>query len=129
MDVKSIMRGAKKHHFWILCGTVSLVAMVVWFFFTAGLAKETESRTSEIQSSFTDGQGILAKENHPNTVSHEKMDELNDSLSNEVLDAWEFQYLTQQEILKWPTELREVFIEVVRPLQPIEATVPYHTEH
>ena len=52
-QLKPIIDGVKKHHFWIVCGVVTLLVIAMWYTTSSSLKAETESLTADRESQFS----------------------------------------------------------------------------
>lgn len=127
-QLKQILAVAQKYHFWILCTLILGMYLGTWFMAVSRMSEETEARVSEINSAYSDGQGIKGVVNHPNELSVEMMKQLNRMEAEQVRRAWERRYREQEDVLVWPAELKPDFIAAVEKLMPIETNVEYPTE-
>lgn len=126
-QVKAFARAAGKHFFWIGCGLILAGSMASWFVARQSLHNEFEKNQGEIKNKFTTVKGLQAKQDPPNSKSHEEMDKLLENTLRLVVQAWQLHYSQQDAILRWPMDLKEDFVSAVRPLKPIEAKVDFPT--
>jgi hypothetical protein len=64
--VKIALAILRKHHFWFLCGTVVLLALVIWTTATADLVNQFNTRKTALESAKSAAQSVSAKPEHPN---------------------------------------------------------------
>ena len=119
-QVKKIGTVLNRQKFWIICGLITIMPVGSWFSETSSMNKTAQERQTLIDSKFKEAQAIASKENHPNETAHEGMDRLIEKLKNEVGGAWRHQYDQQKNLLVWPEELGQDFIDKVKVLTPIE---------
>jgi hypothetical protein len=92
-----------KYGFWIGSTIVLLASLGMWYKSTDTLIQEYGSRSSAIKSDVQSVANIRSKlEEHPNDLSHKKMEELILSRQDEVLKSWQLLYERQIPILTWP---------------------------
>lgn len=121
MDVSTFFKGVLRHHFWILCGVIAPLLLGGWFTTTGRMQEETEEGVDRIKTKYEAAQKLRSEVDHPNTSSEKGLDKLIDELQDEIYLAWGKQYERQEEILTWPPELGEDFINRVEQYQPIES--------
>ncbi|MBM4090326.1 MAG: hypothetical protein FJ276_13015, partial [Planctomycetes bacterium] len=126
-QLKQYMAIVLKYHFWVLSGLVTVIFVAAWVLFTMSMSKETSARVSTISASYTTGEQITTIANHPNDQSKSMMEQLNRSEAEQVLRAWQRRFREQENVLVWPEELRDDFIQAVEHLKPIELTVDHPT--
>ena len=126
-QIKSLMRAAAKHIFWIGCGVILAVSMGSWFVARSTLHEEFDTNEGQINSKFQTVSQLKSKTNPPTDKSHAEMDKLLDSTLDKVVAAWQKQYSHQEDILFWDSRLQPDFILKVRPLKPIELKIAYPT--
>lgn len=127
-QLKVYLALAKKHHFWVITGVISLIGLGVWWLTTSDLKQRHADNTNEARSKYqqmsqiinqpsldvTDGRAL------PNQKTLDGMRANIGRLQQEVYQAWVQKYERQIDLLKWPQALDEDFIREVRPLWPIE---------
>lgn len=133
--VKQFLRVAGKHHFWILCGFVTLLTLAMWYVGTASLASQTADDRKKIESAEQQAGAIAAEKNHPNDTYSGQMDLIINNYKGNLRELWQRQYDEQGEHLRWPVQagptapgLTPRFVEQVADLRPIETAVPYDPE-
>jgi hypothetical protein len=120
-QVKQVMQVLFNYRFWLICGVITIIPIGGWWSSTSQLQSDFKDRKSEIDGKFTTGGGIRGEANHPNTYTADGMDQYIGQLKSDVLDAWRRQYQKQDDLLKWPSELRPDFIRAVDQYRPIES--------
>jgi hypothetical protein len=134
-QVKQYLRLAAKYHFWILVGVVSILTLGSWYMASAGLSKEFTDNSGKIKAGESAINAVQSTTNHANATHLQQIDEIIRSYKANLRRLWEKQYVEQGVNLQWPVEtpsyrgLTEEFVEQVRPLRPIETTVPYQPEN
>lgn len=123
-QLKPILSGLFRNHFWILCGVIAPVLMGGWFTETARMQDERDTRVKDIKGWFDDVSAVTDEPEHPNTIANTGMDQFIEELKAEVNEAWEYQYEQQAKILVWPEELKQDFIDRVENIRPIEQMAP-----
>lgn len=113
----------KKNYFWLLAALCGILSVTFWFMATSGLAGEAATWLSSINQAEQTAQSVVSTPNHPNSVTHTKMDERIDALADDVFAAWDARYDKQRKYLTWHTFLGDQFIAKVSRLQPIEQHV------
>jgi hypothetical protein len=127
-QVKAVGQWIKRNYFWLLCGIVTLASLGFWFASTSSLQAEAEQRRAALEGKESSANSIRSRANHPNTVTHARMDERNNELVEDVYAIWNEQYDRQRAILTWPESLSSEFRAVVSRLQPIEQKVQFPAE-
>jgi uncharacterized membrane protein YgcG len=129
--LKPYLKVVKKYHFWIVLTLIVLATPAVWYYATSSLAEEKQKRAGEINTAFGKPQAVTSKTNtttgqshHPNRTSEDGMDEFIKTLRSDIAAAWQLRYDQQTDVLVWPKELREQFINEVKDLRPIEQKFP-----
>lgn len=116
--VKQVLALAKRHHFWVLFGVVVVLAAVVWFSASSGLADRIETRTGKLESQRKNVSGISSVSIHPNEACLEEIQKEYKKLQNEVFKAWKRLYEDQKAKNQWPSTVGEGFLTVVNALGP-----------
>ena len=117
MDTKDLMKSLQKHAFWFTTGAVVVVFLLGWYMSTNKLKDEAALFLGEIETGFRSVSSVVSDNpNHPNALSHEKMNVLVEQLKQNLLDAWELQYERQKDVLVWPQGLGEDFLADVNRL-------------
>lgn len=119
----------KKNYFWVLAGLCGILSIAFWFLSTGALANEAATWLGQINASEKTGRLIVSTANHPNDLSHEKMDERIDVLAGDVYAAWAARYDKQKQYLVWNENVvGKTFLDKVKKLQPIEQHVQPDSE-
>ena len=106
MDTKDLTKSLQKHAFWVTSGAVVVVFLLGWYMSTKQLKGEAALFLGEIETGFRSVSSVVSDNpNHPNALSHEKMNVLVEELKQNLLDAWELQYERQKDVLVWPQGL------------------------
>ncbi|QDT06786.1 hypothetical protein K227x_52020 [Rubripirellula lacrimiformis] len=124
-QIKEKLAVALKYGFWIGSAVVFVGSLGVWFWSTTKLADESASQTQKIKSAIQTVSGVeMELPEHPNDLSHEKMNELIAIRQDEVLKSWKTLFDRQRNILTWPVDkLKEDFVKEYRDKLPIEVFV------
>ncbi len=115
-QVKVALAVLKKHHFWVLVVLVLLVGGAVWAMASSELAKQYETRKTDIEGKLKSVRDIPS--NPPNQTLVDAIKQRHGMLKEEVLEAWEFLYKEQKKNNPWPAELGEDFLMVINSLGP-----------
>jgi hypothetical protein len=119
--VKLYLTILKKHHFWVLCGIVTICGFVSWWMGSQSLATEANSHLSTVKGAYDKVRGITNPVNPSFAAAVEKA---HTDLKKQAFKVWQDQYKKQQEILKWPENLgQKEFVDIVQPLSP-EQPIP-----
>ncbi len=128
-QLKPIIAGIKKNAFWIVSGLTVLLSIVGYWMSRSAMDKVFTDQSGKIDAQYASLQTIKGEvPTHPNSKSHEKMQQLVDALTVDVEAAWKKQFERQAEILQWPTGpdgVPDKFIAKVKKLSPIELTLEY----
>jgi hypothetical protein len=117
-QVKVVLAVLKKHHFWVLCGIVIVLALVIWAMASSGLAKQYDERKTAIEGKRQGAESIPSQPPNDDTIA--AINKERDELKEGVLAAWEYQYRKQKDLNPWPVELGTAFGEYVESLGPEE---------
>jgi len=103
----------KTHHFWVLTGMTSLIAMISWYITSGNLRAEFRSLRSEIDGTFrTAQQPIMDHPNHPNQSFDQEMQKIIGGRREQIESAWQAKYdKIRNEVFVWPDNLSEKFRE------------------
>jgi hypothetical protein len=121
-QLKVALAVLKKHHFWVLCGVVILVAIAIWMVASQGLAKQFDERKSTIEGKKQAAESIDPQPPNQDTIA--KMSALTGRLKEHVLSAWQDQYALQKRNNPWPALLGREFLDYVELLKPDEEIPP-----
>ena len=114
-----------KYRFWLICGVISLLPLGGWFTTTSRLKEEFQPH-AEIKSKFETGRASSAHPTTPISFSNREWTSMLHELETDVQKAWKTQYDRQGEILVWPKELGDEFIQQVDKYRPLES-LPFPT--
>jgi hypothetical protein len=111
-----------RYGFWIGSVIVVLASLGIWYMSTDKLVAEYGSRSSKIKSDVQTVSTIRGKlSEHPNDLSHKKMEDLIVSRRDEVLKSWQLLYERQIPILTWPHgNFTEDFLTAFENKMPFE---------
>ena len=130
--VKIALALLKKHHFWVMSGTVVLLGLVGWFMATSKLWAEYQIHKATIEGKFKDLNKIKGEERENQTWIDE-LDKETAQLKSQVRIAWDLVYTEQKDhVLKWPASLGpETVKELERlgPNDPIRLPVREHYQN
>ena len=115
--VKIILVLAKKHHFWVLCIGIVVVAIMLWLGSAAALSSKYDRRKSLLDGKFNSLTAICGQPNHPNQVVIDKTSEAITALKEQVLTSWEHVYEKQKKENPVPDVLEQEFIEAFESLE------------
>src|SRR3954451_9053282 len=108
----------KRHHFWVLCGLVVIIAVGSWAKASSKLSSLFTQNKSAIQTEFNNVQGLRKDPFHPNEDVNTKQQEQTKKQAADVAKLWEQLYNRQREhVLEWPSELSKEFRDYVDKLQ------------
>ncbi len=117
-QVKVVLAALKKYHFWVLCGLVVLMGLAGWWLATSALAKQFDTRSTELQGHFAKLLDIVGRQNHPNEKVITKIEDTTNDLKKDVYEAWEILYEEQDRHNPLPNVLTDGFKDVFRGLDP-----------
>ena len=117
-QVKVVLAALKKYHFWVLCGLVVLMGLAGWWLATSALAKQFDTRSTELQGHFAKLLDIVGRQNHPNEKVIAKIEDTTNDLKKDVYEAWEILYEEQDRHNPLPNVLTDGFKDVFRGLDP-----------
>ena len=116
--VKLYLTVLKKHHFWVLCGVVTLCGLVSWWIGANSLKEAAAANTATVKGAFSKVSGVTDLANPSFAAA---VDKAHDELKKQAFAVWQRQYGQQQDLLRWPSHLDKVkFIDVVQKLRPDE---------
>jgi hypothetical protein len=108
----------KRHHFWVLCGLVALIALVSWAKASSKLTALFNQNQAAIKTEFSNVQNLRTDPFHPNEEVNNKQQEQTKHQAEGVAKLWKDLYERQrQHVLEWPEELGPEFREAVDKLQ------------
>jgi len=128
--LKEIWRTVRRIHFWLICVTVLLLSMVIWFVAVGKIAKEKKTQASKYTGLFSTVQSIQGKERVPNNDVASDMGTLIGARTDEIGEAWATKFEQQNSdeigILTWPEEkMGPAFVRHMEPLRPIEKELEF----
>src|SRR3954470_10154134 len=108
----------KRHHFWVLCGLVAIIAFASWAKASGKLSTLFTQNQSAIKKEFDSVQGLRKDPFHPNEDVNTKQQAQTKQQAAELAKLWQQLYDRQrQHVLEWPTELSKDFRDYVDKLQ------------
>jgi len=116
--LRALLATAKKYHFWLLCGGVIGVGIMIWLTATGSLANKFESRKKLLDGKFDAMQGICGKREHPNQGVVDATHGAINQLKRRVFQSWDHLYRKQKKENPVPAVLKEDFITVFESLGP-----------
>lgn len=125
-QLKPAIEFFKKHGFWIAVVLILLGSVGVWFTVTNDLIAQSDARASKIKGDITKVSSLQKEvDEHPNPISHEKMEAMIAARQDQVLEAWTDVYEKQKDILVWPEDLTDELKDEYREKIPIELYVEF----
>jgi hypothetical protein len=112
-QMQQVLKVAGKHHFWILCGVVALVAVGIFASASGDLARRYDERAAALDGKYSTAEGVLNTATPPNDRVIAATKEDIQKAKNDVLKAWEFLYKLQKDKNPWPAELGKEFKAVI----------------
>lgn len=123
-QVRTALAWMARHHFWLLCGLIVLTSSVTWYLSSSALAAELAKNRKLIKAEFDACSQVRAKPYHPNDTINRQQRLENVELANKVRRLWnELHDRQHDEVLKWPTQLGQDFINVVED-RPFGSAIP-----
>jgi hypothetical protein len=108
----------KRHHFWVLCGLVAIIAFGSWAKASGKLSTLFTQNQSAIKKEFDSVQGLRKDPFHPNEDVNTKQQAQTKQQAEDVAKLWQQLYDRQRKhVLEWPTELSKDFRDFVDKLQ------------
>ena len=117
-QVKVALAILKKHHFWVLIVIVVLVGGGVWAAASSNLAKQFDTRKTDLEGKRKAVADLASQSSPPNQKFVDAILRQHDLLKENVLQTWEFLFKEQKEKNRWPQELGEEFLMVIESLGP-----------
>ncbi len=117
-QLKVILKQLQKHHFWLLCVAAMITSLVGWSMARKSLSAVYEQQKSAINAKFSSLKGLRDLPDHPNSSWKQGIAELTEQEKKTVGSTWEKIYNEQTQLLKWPPELGEKFLEFVNASPP-----------
>ncbi len=137
-----VIAWTKKNIFWLVCGSLSVAMVIVWFLITNGINDERSKQEALLKKSVSTAKGIktvtanilpkngvVATEEevisaHPNETSKQGMQEELSKTIDSIVAAWNIRKQAQDSILVWPKCIpSEDFVEHFSRFNPPE-TMP-----
>lgn len=108
----------KRHHFWVLCGLVAIIAFASWAKASGKLSTLFTQNQSAIKKEFDSVQGLRKEPFHPNEDVNTKQQAQTKQQAADVAKLWQQLYDRQRKhVLEWPPELSKDFRDFVDKLQ------------
>ena len=100
----------------------------MWFLAIGKLDEERAQQTNQLNSQFSDMDGIktVNGSNHPNSQFKKGMEEIMTQVKADIYKTWDAKYVNQKTAFSWPTgegELDQITANTFVPLTPIEMKV------
>lgn len=113
-QVKAALAWLKAHHFWVLTLVVVGTVIGVWYTSSASLASTYKSNEGKIKQEFSSVNNLNTPFK-PNPSINEKQQEETRLQAEAVLQEWiELYNVQKNEVLNWPEELGDRFIDAVK---------------
>jgi len=123
-QVKVVLRVMGKHHFWIVSGVVTILAIVFYATASGNLASRYEEGVARIEGKRSAAEQIGSGGPPDNQKVIDAFREDVKAAKEDVLKAWEFLYSLQKEKNPWPEELGKNFRLMINSLKQ-EEEIPY----
>src|SRR4051812_9381820 len=108
----------KRHHFWVLCGLVAIIAFASWAKASGKLSTLFTQNQAAIKTEFEKVRGLSKDPFHPNTDVNAKQQAQTKQQADDVAKLWQQLYDRQRKhVLEWPPELSKDFRDFVDKLQ------------
>ena len=145
-QIKPIIEKIVTHRFWVGCGLVVILTIVVAYLAIGSVSTAREKHVADIKSKFTSTQNLAgidpseglsnlsdeikseASTSFPNDKTLTEMDRITDLAKIATRDAWEYQYNQQTKLLVFPEDLEEEVRASFRRNLPIEQKLPKFDE-
>ena len=137
-----VIAWTKKNIFWLVCGTLSVAMIFVWFLTTGDINEQRSKQEAALKSSVSTAQGIksvtasalptngpveteeVGIPAHPNETSLQGMREELSATIDSIVAAWKIRKQAQDSILVWPKCIpSDTFVEAFSKYNPPE-TMP-----
>ncbi|MDR1960067.1 MAG: hypothetical protein LBQ54_13655, partial [Planctomycetaceae bacterium] len=109
----SFIDNVKKYHFWILCPTAIVLALVIFYLANNAKIKAYNDRKNALDTLKKNVSTISSDAQHPNPPIIENINAETDILRNDVYNAWVRMYRDQKEKNLWPSSLQREFLDLV----------------
>ena len=117
-QLRLILKIVYQQRFWILSVLSVLIAVVCWMLSAQDLDKQYQAEKSKVNTQFSSMRSLNGHPYYPNDGIIEKDREEVRALSAKVLKMWNELYDHQRsEVLYWPKELGDQFIQEIGELQ------------
>jgi hypothetical protein len=117
-QVRVFLKLLVKYHFWILSVLVLIIATVCWTMASSSLDAKFSQRKTTIDGAFSSMTSLKQQATCPNPEVNKANQEKVDEQTKIVMDVWKNLYQRQRdEVLKWPKELGDQFIEYIEKLK------------
>lgn len=114
-QLKKQLAVVMEYGFWIGCVVVLAGSSAIWWMSRTAIADANDKQISKIKSDYTTMTSLQGEmSTQPNEESHKEMQKMIEVREGEILDAWIKIYQRQREILTWPTELKQEYIDEFR---------------
>jgi len=123
-QLRVALRWLKQYHFWLLAVLALVLGTGSWFSAVGTVSQEFEGYKGQVGQAFQETSKVVNSLNHPNTLTDQKMAALINGRARDVRDAWQLKWERQGEILTWPAELKDDFLEKVKGMRLIERVDP-----
>ncbi len=123
-QLKIVMAGLKKHHFWVLCGLSVVIGLTVWSLATADLATRIEARERTLEGHFQKMTQIFGTQDHPNQQVIDGCTALKEVVAKEAYRAWKTLFEKQTSSNLLPEDMSEEFKIHFHALRGPEDEIP-----
>jgi hypothetical protein len=103
-QVKTYLAVLKKHHFWPLSVVIVLIGLYAWKSGAAHYDQLYAAGSSQLNSLFSDVNGVASNQPHPNQFFVAEVKNLNTQQLKDVKAAWQKLYDHQKQLLTWRQE-------------------------
>lgn len=124
-QLKKILVGLQKYHFWALGAVVLVLLMVFWSTATAKLSQDFDGRKGAVSSHFSNMQNLAGSVDPPNEAVYNALLAAHLGLRRNVMRGWKYLYDEQTKNNPLPGVLGEDFREKWQSLGP-SGELPYH---
>ena len=125
------LKDVRKYVFWVVVPILVLTA----FFFTnkakTSIKEKYDAKKTQVEGEKSAIDKIVSNAKHPNDATIKAIAEEKEVLSKNVYDAWMLMYQDQKARNRWPRQLSEEFLDIVRNAKfrdPIGVGKPYILE-
>ncbi len=124
-NIQPALKLLGKYHFWLLALLMPLVLVPLAFTADATLINQIDQRRTEVSGKLDAVEKLIRAEatgfeqlGHPQKQWAAKIDQMTDSLRQQIYQQWSAFWQQQQDLRVWPRELRGDFIGAVTRLKP-----------